>query len=366
MKQKNKDNSISAKQWLTGYLVILFAALVGVLVLVAVIDPFFHYHKPLAGLYYTLDNERSQNNGIARHFDYTGVSTGTSLTANTKTTEVDELYDTNAIKATFSGASYYEINQNLETVYQNHDPNVVIRCLDMAYLLDSKDFLRIDMGEYPTYLYDDNIWNDVKYVYNRDVFFERCVPMLCEVAAGREGGITSFDDYGNWQADAEFGANAVLDNFFPFVPAPTSPGLTPEEEIVVRENITQNVASIAAAHPETTFYIYFSPVSAAWWGLTTMSGDFFRFTDAERIAIETLLPYDNIRLYSYNTMTELTTDLSNYKDSLHYGEWVNSDILRWMKEGVGELTEENYQDYLAEEKEFYLGFEYNTLFFQKE
>lgn len=357
---------MSEKKWLTGYLVLVIGLLLGVLAMVALIDPFFHYHKPLGALYYTLDNERSQNNGIARHFDFDAVSTGTSLTANTSITEMNELYGTDAIKATFSGGSFYEINQNLEVAFENHDIGTVIRCLDIAYLLDNKDFLRIDLGEYPTYLYDDNLWNDVKYIYNRDVVFERCLPMLAEAVAGRPGGITSFDDYGNWMEGVDFGADAVLGGYYLFGPAPESPGLTEEEKEVVRGNIDQNVAALAAAHPETTFYLYFSPVSAAWWGLHFVDGDFFKYLEAERIAIEELLPYDNIRLYSFNTMLDLTTNLDNYKDSLHYGEWINSQILEWMKEGVGELTYDNYEDYLAEERDDYLTFEYNTLFLQKD
>ena len=49
----------------------------------------------------------------------------------------------------------------------------------------------------------------------------------------------------------------------------------------------------------------------------------------------------------------MITDLNNYKDAGHYGEWVNSAMLRWMHDGVGLLTKENYQDYLKAERAFY-------------
>lgn len=355
---------MSSKKWMTGYLILLIALLAGVFLMVVLIDPFFHYHKPLKELYYTLDNERSQNDGMLKHFDYNAVSTGTSLTANTKISEVDELFDVDAIKAQFSGGSYFEINRNLETAFDHQDIGMVIRCLDMAYLLDDKDLLRIDMGEYPDYLYDDNLWNDTKYIYNRDVVFQRCIPMLLEAAAGREGGITTFDDYGDWMDGVTFGADEVLGGYYPFYPPPPSSGLTEAEAEAVRANIRQNLTSIAAAHPETTFYYYFSPVSAAWWGLTKTSGDFFRITDAERIAVEEILPYENIHLFLFSDKTDVTTDLSNYKDALHYGDWINSDILHWIKEGDGELTPENYEEKLAEEQEFYLNYDYNQLFDQ--
>ena len=47
-----------------------------------VIDPFLHYHGPLAGLEYPLLDERYQNDGIARHFSYDALITGTSMTQN--------------------------------------------------------------------------------------------------------------------------------------------------------------------------------------------------------------------------------------------------------------------------------------------
>lgn len=355
---------MNQKKSLTIYLVVVVSLLVVTALLVHYIDPFFHYHKPLSAYFYTLDNERSQNDGIAKHFDYDAVATGTSLTANSKISEVNALFDTDAIKLQFSGASFYEINQNLETVFKNHDPKLVIRCLDMAYFRDDPELLRIDLGEYPTYLYDENPWNDVKYLLNRDVIFSRCVPMVIDAAARVPGGVTNFDDYGNWSEGTTYGASTVLAEYELFGLAPESPELTEEEAARVRENIEKNVVALTKAHPETTFYYYISPYSAAWWGQQYENGDFFKAIGAERIAVEEILTCENARLFSFNLDTDLTTDLNNYKDALHFGEWINSELLRRMAAGEYELTAENVDDYFAEEIAFYSGFAYNSLFLQ--
>ena len=34
------------------------------------IDPYFHYHRPHKAFFYLLNNERSQNDGIFRNFEY--------------------------------------------------------------------------------------------------------------------------------------------------------------------------------------------------------------------------------------------------------------------------------------------------------
>ncbi len=54
--------------------------------------------------------------------------------------------------------------------------------------------------------------------------------------------------------------------------------------------------------------------------------------------------------------------MNNYKDTTHYGEWINSQMLSYMKANIGLLTKENYRTYLDNERKFYREFDYNSLF----
>ena len=81
----------------------------------------------------------------------------------------------------------------------------------------------------------------------------------------------------------------------------------------------------------------------------------------ERISIEELLQYPNIRLYSFSDDFEIICDLDNYKDYLHYGEWINSRMLEQMKEEKHLLTKDNYQDYLQTIQTFYTSYDYASL-----
>ena len=51
------------------------------------IDPLFHYHEPVEGLKYPINDERYQNDGIIKHFEYNAIITGSSMTENFKTSE---------------------------------------------------------------------------------------------------------------------------------------------------------------------------------------------------------------------------------------------------------------------------------------
>ena len=83
--------------------------------LTALIDPFFHFHKPLKNLEYPLNrgSERYLNDGIIRHFDYDAAIAGTSMMQNFKTSQFDELFGTKSIKVTLTGENYWSIDQEV-------------------------------------------------------------------------------------------------------------------------------------------------------------------------------------------------------------------------------------------------------------
>lgn len=328
------------------------------------IDPFFHYHKPYTnGYYYTLNNQRSQNNGICKHFDYNALITGTSMTENFMTSEMDAIFGTNSVKVPFSGGSYKEINDNLIIALKsNPELKTIIRGLDMERFFDASDTMRTDLGTYPTYLYDNNPFNDVKYLFNKSIIFNRAYPMT--QANDKEDfvpGIPSFDVYSNWQSSYTFGLHTVCPDGITLHPSENEIHLTEEDKVLIYENIYKNVTSLAEQYPDVTFYYFFTPYSAAWWKSRVESGTIYRQIEAEQYIIEIILECKNIKLFSFNNRTDITTDLNHYKDTIHYGQWINSLMLKWMHDGQYLLTKDNYKKYLADELSFYTSFDYESL-----
>lgn len=354
---------MKAKNWIVGWLVLVLIALGFIAGWVYKIDPYFHYHKPdTDNYYYSLNNQRSQNDGISKYFEYDALISGSSMTENFKTSEMDEIFGTNSIKISYSGASFKEINDSLIVALKcNPNLKTIVRGLDYGAILKDKDYLRTDLGTYPTYLYDSNPFNDVMYLFNKDVIFGRVYSMILQ--KNKEGftpGITSFDDYSYWQNGYTFGINTVFpDGVINYELADVH--LSDEEKEMVYGNITQNVTSLADQYPDVDFYYFFTPYSIAWWNEYNNNGEIYKYIEAEQYAIELILEHSNIKLYSFNMKTDITGDLNNYKDAHHYGEWVNSLMLRWMKDGECLLTKENYLEYINSEIEFYTTFDYASL-----
>lgn len=355
--------------WILSYFLIVFGVLSVAAAAVVKVDPFFHYHKPLTDVYYyKLSNERSSNDGITRHFDYDALITGSSVTENFKTSEMDAIFGTKSIKVSYFGAYYKEVNDNLKVGLQcNPQLKTVVRGLDMNYFIQDKDAMRTDQGTYPTYLYDDNLFNDVNYVLNRDVIFHRVYPMLTE--NDQEGfvpGIASFDDYGFWMSGYTCGIHAIRPEGVP-VKAPGEPvHLSPADREILMDNIRQNVTETAAQYPDVTLYYFFTPYSSIWWQSQVEEGTIYRQLEAERLIIEELLKYPNIRLYSFNLLTDYITDLNNYVDTVHYASWMNTLILRYMRDGKCLLTTDNYEKYLEDVLSFYTSYDYSLVNIQED
>ena len=77
------------------------------------------------------------------------------------------------------------------------------------------------------------------------------------------------------------------------------------------------------------------------------------------MATELLLSAENIRLFSFSDRIDIIDNLDNYGDTLHYGEWINSEILQCMALGEGELTKENYKEFFANIRQLYSNYTFD-------
>ncbi len=327
----------------------------------AVIDPLFHFHAPLEGMSYAITDERYQNDGVVRHFDYDAIVTGTSMTENFKTSEFNELFGVNAVKVSYSGATFRELRENLERAFETHpDIKCVLFSLDKFCLMADRDDLMYK--GYPAYLYDDDPVNDVNYLLNKDILLDHLTETLAYTAYGLE--TTDFDEYANWTKYYDFGKEAVL-SLYERPEAEETETFGPEDRQRLEENLEGNILSLTRAHPDTEFYLFFPPYSVVWWDQEQRLGSLEKTIDMQQAAAQMLLGEENIRLFGFCDAFDVTGDLSLYKDLAHYNEDINSQILRWMAAGEHELTEDDLDGYIARIRDWYGAYDYDGIFEEK-
>lgn len=327
--------------------------------LTAFVDPFFHYHAPWDYQEYSLYNQRYQNDGITRHFDYNAIITGSSMTENFKTSEMDALFEVKSIKIPFSGATYKELNDVLKKAIQrNPEITTIVRGLDLEFIMNEKDSMA--HKDYPLYLYDENLLNDTSYLFNKDILLGDTYPALVQMLTKTP--TVTFDEYSNWNDKYPYGIERIKRIYKRRAKLPTDVPFSAEDEKNVRENIAQNVTALADANPDIDFYYFLTPYSVVYWDRWNRIGELQRNLQAQQLAVELILEHKNIHLYSFLDDFETVSNIDNYRDTMHYSEDINSKMLRHMRNGEYQLTKENCEAYFERVEHFYTTYPYDDIF----
>lgn len=348
----------NAKKWFFTFFIIQVSILIFIILSMVLVDPYFHYHKPLPGISYRLYEERYINDGISRHFDYDAMITGTSMTQNFKTSEFDELFGVKSVKEPFSGAGFEELSENLgRALSYNENLHTVLMCLDYYGFNREHDWKQYE--DYPEYLYDENVFNDTSYVLNKAILYRGLFNTIYLTLAGEEG--TTFDEYSAWAAP--YGFAQIMESYERLEEKKEmASGLTEEEKERVRKNIERNLLPVIEQYPDTEFYFFYPPYSILYWDSLDRDGTLKAQLEAEEMVTDLLLSYDNVRLFSFFENTELICNLDNYRDKEHYISEVNSYILDQMSRGNYEITRENKEAHMAFMRQFYLNFDYEAFY----
>ena len=249
----------SEKKWGIGFLVTTAALLMVLGGLTAVVDPYFHYHGPLTGVSYPDGNERYQNDGIIRNFDYNAMITGNSMTENFRVSELNDLFGINAVKVPLNGSKFKEVDMQVRrAIRHNPDVRLVVRDVSGGMIYEDKDAMRTDIT-LPEYLYDDNPFNDVQYVLNKEILLEATAETLMRTVKGLPS--IDFDTYQFWDDTMPHGPEVVRERGLNSIDLPGREG---DEEAVlqtIRESMEQNFVQTARENPDIEFYCFIPPYS---------------------------------------------------------------------------------------------------------
>lgn len=313
--------------------------------LVLLIDPFFQYHKPWFGLKAVLTDKEYQCPGTLRTFDYDGLIVGSSVAENYYNGWFDEGFDCRAIKAIRSYGATADLCYLLEEAFENQNLKYVFYSMDTSSLA-ADPTPTFELTGCPMYLYNKNPFDDVEYLFNKGVLFEKIPYMAANSVIGDYDENNSY----NWAQWKEFNKDMALKLYI------RTPSIAPMKEADYYQDILDaNIRLITEqieAHPETEFKIFFPVYSMLYWDNLYRTGDLEAYLYNTEETVSRLLAYENVQLFYFQNEREIATNLDNYMDTLHFSQEINQYMAEQMIAGNCRLTKENYQQTFADMKDF--------------
>lgn len=324
----------SLRRWSCGFLAALLLLLAAAAAAVYFSDPCFYYRLPPEGEGICF-SERCQMAGLIRNVPADTVVMGTSMAANYRKSHIEEVFGGTGLRVTIPDGYLSEFDQAMGLLFREQSPERVIFGLDLNILIRDESGRTASM---PGYLYDADPLNDLQYLLNKDMLY---YSVYAPLARGWGEGRT-LDEGFTWDEGIWWNHMTAMENYHR--PEIASETLPPD---AFRENVAENLAVVQGwieAHPEVDFRFFLPPYSILFWDRYGRLGEEDAYFDAIAQVCETLLPYENVRLYGFLMDEEIVEDLDNYCDYIHHSGDVSDTLLRKIAAGEDELTAENWRE----------------------
>ncbi len=333
--------NMKKKTWALLCLAAILSAILFLSAVVIAVDPFQVYRKATRYLP-PIDNTTQvyANAGIVRNYEYDSAIVGTSVTENFRPTQMDDLLGGRFIKLCTSAGTAYNHALLMNLAFDTREMKRIVYGLDVYSFIGALDKTG---SKVPLYLYDKNPFNDVQYWLNRSVlasFLPRCLR-----AWGQTQDDSLRDSMYCWAGRDEYGEVALYNALFD---APASVNPADKYTEAAKANLETHLIAYIKAHPETQFDIFFPPYSAAEWSTMLSKGNLEAMLTLRGLCYDMISIYDNVTLYDFSTREDWVLDLSNYKDTLHYGQWINDAIVEEIASGESACTDRREIDQASE------------------
>lgn len=313
-----------------------------VFAVVWVFDPFYQYHAPFGNGKAVLYDRDNQVVGTVRNFSYDSVLMGSSVAENFDSSYLDQRYGCRTIKVIKASGSLADLLYYLDMAREKQALNNVFWCLDMFALEASPEPTIPDGESPPAYLRTETLLDDIPYIYNKEILFEKIPLQLDYAHQDRNTGGNAY----NWAEGKEFNAARAKQVYFKPKKAQAPKDFTEE-----KNNLAENLALLSreiSAHPETVYRFIMPPYSLLWWDCAYTGGELEKNFYLLEQTLPALLAFDNVELYYFQSDKDIVCDLDNYMDMIHYSPEINQYMFEQLGSEKYRVTRDNYQEKTAE------------------
>lgn len=327
------------KKYFYCQLLILIALLIGFMSL----GYYFDYYQVfgLNNNIYTLD-QRRVNPGIARHYDYELAMTGTSTVENMLVDDLDRILGKKSVNLPLSGGTVHEHSLMIAKILEFGKAKQIYYGLDIFSYAFRPDEDRVRLS--PMF-WSENPLQKMKSLLQIDVmanFFKK--PVIESTIENSQP--TWVKRFGFWADQYEYSEESTLG----FDPFEMGTGLMNIDEILrfrrpvfSYDNFVAGFEQIlqqVKENPEVEFVFFFPPVSMFWWHCLDMEKKAEDATRFKEYMVTELNKLPNAKTHDFQLALEITNDLNNYKDMVHFGPDVTIQMIEWLKSGKYLVTPE--------------------------
>jgi len=328
-----------------------FAAGVATTLLVAafnfVIDPLQLFgRRDLIPHAYTTDS-RLQNAGLIRSQDFNAALMGTSLSVHLRPSDMNRRFGVRTVNLAMSGSTSVEQRFVLDAALARRPALVFWELDDRAFFespaIDEDEFIRPD-------LYRLNLKGITSYLFGLDTTRESFFIALSAVRALKviAHGLAAaqylkfygedVDQIGTLPANTDL---AMIYNAANIRRAFATAEKYPKE-IYVRynyqdliRNFERDFISVMREHPDVKFCVFVPPYSILQFvAIRDVSPQALQtIYDFSAYAFPRLLSLSNVTLFDFRDVRDITHDLDNYMDLLHYRPTIDQRVLSFLESG---------------------------------
>ena len=319
------------------------------------IDPLFQYHQPWFGLKPVVTNERYQNAGVAKTFDYENAIIGNSLSENFYVSDVEKALNGKTVKLTARGSHTSDWKYTLD-ILKDESPKNILFNLDPYIMNTDPDNLK---HELPKYLYDYNYLNDVNYLFNFSIINDFTYRTI---RWNRGNNVPDYNKVFVWDQDKKTSREETLKHYQR--PEKGSEQIDADELKTIAVSNMDNLIEYYKTMPNTQFVFFCSPFSILFWDSVNQNNGLDAWSETYLNVIGDLLNYKNVSVYFWNDQEMLDTicNLDYYRDEAHYNAEVCKMICDRILNNQGLMNQSNYQASVDQFFNFLKAYDYDAIF----
>ncbi len=310
------------------------------------VDPLQFFRRAAYPPVYS-ENQRYQNPGLARNYDYETVIIGTSHAENFLPSHALRLLGENSLKLAISGSSAHEQALILGLALKTGRVEHVVWAMDHIAFKKPPRALGNAASDFPLHLYRLGLDTFGLYLLSLD-----SLALSLEALLGR--GHRDLESLNTWHDQWEFSRARVMADWqrrasiLDRIKLDSTLSYTSTAERSSR-SVRFNLVRLARAHPGVRFDVFFPPYSI----LAYLADDraweraFEERQAYKAFVVEVTADLPNVRVFDFQAIARINHDLDNYKDLEHFSLEISDYILDSLAKGRHRVTRESHPEVLA-------------------